>query len=178
MSDLSPQARSAVLKALLDRVKEVYDAGRDGADDRLRKLYESDGVMKLEVRVPGVPVPVAEVTLTPPEASVAVDQTARLAWVKRHHPTEVEVETVKTERVRPAFVKTLEARLKVDDEGVVFDPETGERIDWLRSVPAPPPKTTMTFKPNGRDLIAGAYASGVLSLPDLLALPAGEVDRG
>lgn len=161
--------QAAVLKVLLDTVKAAYEGVRGPADDRLRDLYEQDGVLSVEVRITGYPTSVAKVTLSPGEAAVAVDQAARLAWCKLRYPEEVETETITTERVRPAFVKVLDSRLKVDDDGVVLDPETGEMIEWARRVPAGPPKSTMTFAPGGRDAIAEAYRRGVLSLPELLA---------
>lgn len=165
---MNPQTRSAVAKALLDLVKDAYEKTRGPADERLRTLYEEEGVLSTEARIPGYPLAVAKMTLTPSEAAVAVDQAARLEWFRKNLPDEVE--TVTTEQVRPATAKVVMERLKVDDEGNVFDPETGQVIEWARLVPAGPPKTTMTFTPTGRAAIAAAYREGRLPLGELLAL--------
>lgn len=167
MDALTPACRAAVLKALLDEVGAAYKAARDGGDDQLRQLNAQAGADRLEIRVPGVDAPVARLSLSSEATkSVAVNEEAMLAWARTRHPEEVQT----IEQVRPAFRTALLDRLVMDADGVVTDPATGERIDWVRPVPAGPRQIRLTFLRRGREAIAEAYRSGGLVLGEVLAL--------
>lgn len=166
MSVLSAAGRAAVLKALADEVTAAYKQARGDGDEQLRHLHLEAGADRLEVRVPGVTQPVARLSLVPAKPSAAVCEEALLAWCRTRYPDEVQT----VEQVRASFRQALLERLVIDEDGVVSDPVTGERIDWLRPVPAGPGHTTMTFTRTGREAIADAYRTGALSLPEVLAL--------
>ncbi|SCG15550.1 hypothetical protein GA0070610_1784 [Micromonospora echinofusca] len=174
MSEIRQESmRAAVLKALMDEVKKVYDAARAEADGRLIELNRAIGVKTIEVRLPGYDQPVAQVTLSEPKTGYVVDEAGFLAWCKQEHPSEVQVTTpAPVESVRPAWRKALLGRMKVEPDGTVVDGETGRVLDFVEVAEPPPPSTTLTFKKGGREEVARAYRDGRLALPDLLALPA------
>ncbi|MET8352621.1 hypothetical protein [Micromonospora sp. NPDC005206] len=174
MSEIRQEAmRAAVLKALMDEVKKVYDAARAEADGRLIELNGAIGVKTIEVRLPGYDQPVAQVTLSEPKSGYVVDEAGFLAWCKQEHPSEVAVTTpAPVESVRPAWRKALLGRMKVEQDGTVVDGETGRVLDFVEVAEPPPPSTTLTFKKGGREEVARAYRDGRLALPELLALPA------
>jgi hypothetical protein len=163
--------RAAVLKALMDEVKKVYDAARAEADGRLVELNGALGVKTIEVKLPGYEGAVAQVTLSEPKPGFVVDEAEFLAWCKREHPTEVHVPEP-VEQVRPGWRKALLARLRVEPDGTVVDGETGRVLDFVKVAEPGPPTTTLTFKKGGREEVAAAYRDGRLALPELLALPA------
>ncbi|MFF0467526.1 hypothetical protein ACFYPX_08905 [Micromonospora zamorensis] len=173
MSEIRQEAmRAAVLKALMDEVKKVYDAARAEADGRLIELNGAIGVKTIEVRLPGYDHPVAQVTLSEPKSGYVVDEAGFLAWCKQEHPSEVGVTTpAPVESVRPAWRKALLGRMKVEQDGTVVDGETGRVLDFVKVAEPPPPSTTLTFKRGGREEVARAYRDGRLALPELLALP-------
>ncbi|TDB80963.1 hypothetical protein [Micromonospora sp. KC721] len=165
--------RAAVLKALMDEVKKVYDAARAEADGRLVELNGALGVKTIEVKLPGHDEPVAQVTLSEPKAGFVVDEAGFLDWCKQKHPTEVQTVVAEpVEQVRPGWRKALLARMRVEPDGTVVDGETGRILEFVRVAEPPPPSTTLTFKKGGREEVAAAYRDGRLSLPELLALPA------
>ncbi|MBM0229942.1 hypothetical protein [Micromonospora sp. ATA51] len=167
--------KAAVLKALLDEVRKVYDAAREDADGGLIALNGELGVKTIEVRLPGYDAPVAQVTISEPKTGYVVDEAGLLAWCKQEHPSEVAVTTpAPVESVRPAWRKALLARMKVEPDGTVVDGETGRILDFVEVAEPPPPSTTLTFKKGGREEVAAAYRDGRLALPELLALPAAE----
>lgn len=173
MSDVRQAAmRAAVLKALLDEVRKVYDAARAEADGGLVQLNGELGVTTIEVRLPGYDQPVAQVSLSAPKTGYVIDEAGFLAYCKREHPSEVEVTTPQpVESVRPAWRKALLGRMLVEEDGAVVDRETGRVLEFVEVVEPGPPSTTMTFKKGGREEVARAYRDGRLALPDLLALP-------
>lgn len=176
MSDVQQQAMlAAVLKALLDEVRKVYDVARAEADDSLVKLNDQLGVKTIEVRLPGYDGAVAQVTLSEPKTGFVVDEAGFLAYCKAEHPTEVQATVPEpVESVRPGWRKALLARMKVEPDGTVVDGQTGRILDFVKVAEPPPPSTTLTFKKGGREEVAAAYRDGRLALPDLLALPAAE----
>ncbi|MFI7283077.1 hypothetical protein ACIBOV_22735 [Micromonospora chersina] len=165
--------RAAVLKALMDEVRKVYDAARAEADGRLVELNGALGVKTIEVKLAGYDSPVAQVTLSEPKPGFVVEEAGFLAWCKEEHPSEVQVTVPEpVEQVRPAWRKALLARMRVEQDGAVVDGETGRVLDFVKVAEAPPPSTTLTFKKGGREEVARAYRDGRLALPELLALPA------
>jgi hypothetical protein len=162
--------RAAVLKVLIDKISKVHKADRQVVDDELRELYAGKHkVTRVDVELPGCSAAVAEISLltSDDEAAVAVDQAARLAWVKRNHPDEV----VTVEQVRESFAKAIMGKLKYDAEvDAIVHEDTQEVIEWARVVPKGPPTARMTFKPNGAAAIEAAYREGRLPLGELLAL--------
>lgn len=173
MTELSAAARAAVLKALMDRIKKAYDEARAEADDQLRKAYTSLSASRMDVVLPGVGK-VAKMTLSVPDASVALDQPKLLAWVKRHAPEQVRKRIETTEFVDAAYVKSLLARLQFDDDADVLslggDPDeagTGDVVTWARIVPSGRGSTTLTFETGARSLIEESWRRGDL-LPQLM----------
>ena len=171
--------RVAVLKALQDALRTEYDTARADVDDALRALHQSLGVTQMEVRLPGHPGPVAQITLSASKPVFRVNDAAFLAWCQAHHPTEVETITA----IRPVWRKTLLARVEAAADGRVLDGKTGQVLDFLTVVESGPPGTTLTFKTGGRDEVARACGDGRFNLADVLppaerqrALPA--VDDG
>ena len=156
--------RVAVLKALQDALRTEYDTARADVDDALRALHQSLGVTQMEVRLPGHPGPVAQITLSVSKPVFRVDEAAFLAWCQAHHPTEVETVTA----VRPVWRKALLARIEATDDGRVLDGKTGRVLDFLTAVEPGPPGTTLTFKTGGRDEVARACGDGRFSLTDVL----------
>ncbi|MDG4796972.1 hypothetical protein [Micromonospora sp. WMMD1082] len=174
MSDVQQRAmRAAVLKALMDEVKKVYDAVRADADSGLFDLHRALGVTTIEVRLPGYDGAVAQVTLSLPKAGFVVEEAGFLAYCKAEHPTEVQATVPKpVESVRAAFRKALLGRLRVERDGTVVDGETGRVLDFVEIAEPGPPSTTLSFRKGGREEVAAAYRDGRLALPELLALPA------
>lgn len=165
--------RAAVLKALIDEVKRVYDAARAETNGLLIELNGAIGVKTIEVRLPGYDQPVAQVTLSEPKTGFVVDEAGFLAWCKQEHPSEVTVTNpVPVESVRPGWRKALLARMEVEQDGTVVDGTTGRVLDFVEVAEPPPPSTTLTFKRGGREEVARAYLDGRLALPELLSLPA------
>ncbi|WFE47639.1 hypothetical protein [Verrucosispora sp. WMMD1129] len=165
--------RAAVLKALMDEVKKVYDVARAEADGRLVELNAALGVKTIEVRLPGYDGPVAQVTLSEPKAGFVVEESGFLAYCKAEHPTEVQATVPEpVESVRPAFRKALLGRLRIEEDGTVVDGATGRILDFVEVAQPGRPSTTLTFKKGGREEVAAAYRDGRLALPELLALPA------
>ncbi|OJF15379.1 hypothetical protein [Couchioplanes caeruleus] len=160
--------RAAVLKALLDEVKKAYDAARAQADTALLHLHSTVGVRTVEVRLPGAIAPIAQITVPEASAGLRVDEQALLDYCAREHPGEIEQIPAK-KVVRPAWRKTLLARLSVEPDGTVVDSATGRVLDFIEVRPAAAPmSTTMTFKDHGRDTVAASHREGRLSLPELL----------
>ncbi|MEU0151492.1 hypothetical protein [Micromonospora fulviviridis] len=173
MSVQQAAMRAAVLKALMDEVRKVYDLARAEADGQLVELNGELGVTTVQVKLPGYDGAVAQVTLSEPKTGFVVDEAGFLAWCKQEHPSEVTVTTpAPVESVRPAWRKALLGRMKVEQDGTVVDGETGRVLDFVEVAEPPPPSTTLTFKKGGREEVARAYRDGRLALPELLALPA------
>jgi hypothetical protein len=160
--------RAAVLKVLAELVKGAYEEARAEADGELADLNGSLGVATVELKLPTGDT-IAQLTQSQSKQKVDVDERQLLAYCKREYPTEVEA----VESVRPAFRKALLGRLEVVD-GKAVDPRTGVVLEFVTVTPPGPGGTTLTFKTAGRDRVAAAYREGVLTLPDLLALPAAE----
>lgn len=93
--------------------------------------------------------------------AVITDQAAFLAWVKEHHPTEVEV----VESVNDAYVKSLKT---VD--GVVIDKD-GLPVDGMEVVTGKPSLSVRSEK-NALDLVQQLIDEGRVTLDAIKELPA------
>jgi hypothetical protein len=154
-----------VLKVLSGEVKAADETLRAAARGT---LAPGD---KTTARLPdGQWIRGAKVLMTDPDAKIQVtDEKALLAWVKANRPTEWET----VEQVRPAWVKSMAS----DVLGPVCDPGTGETIPGLEVIPGKPYIST-SITDEAADALRGAWRSGAISLPDLLALPAQPAPEG
>jgi len=152
---VNPTATLALCKWLKDRIKDwETEAKRDlGLLPGERKAAVVDGTV------------LGHVTMAKGRKTARVaNEAAVLAWVKAHHPTEVEV----SEQVRPAFLKALldDAAKKgafIDSDGVVID----GLIEVVEGDPYPISKLD-----DDADLaIAGLLGRGALGVNGLKALP-------
>lgn len=146
--------RLAVLQALADRIKQVNDGTRDELLGRMNEV----GAEKARAELPdGTRVASVTVAGAGKKAKAKVtDPAAFLAHVKATRPDEV-VETVR-DSYRRALLDQAETN--------------GEDIPGVELVD-PAPYLSCRPAKDGKDAIAAAWASGALSLPDVLALPAG-----
>lgn len=154
---MNPTATLALCKWLKDRIKDwEAEAKRDlGLLPGERKAAVVDGTV------------LGHVTMAKGRKTArVVNEAAVLAYVKAHHPTEIEY--VALEQVRPAFLKTLldDAVKKgafVDADGVVID----GLIEVVEGAPYPVSKLA-----DDADLaIAGLLGRGALGVNGLRALP-------
>jgi hypothetical protein len=174
VSDVQQQAmRAAVLKALMDEVRKVYDVARAEADGGLFELNGELGVTTVQVKLPGGEQAIAQITVSEPKTGYVIDEAGFVGWCKVEHPSEVQTTLpAPVDSVRPAWRKALLTRLKVEPDGAVVDGETGRVLDFVKVAEPSAPSTTLTFKKGGREEVARAYRDGRLALPELLALPA------
>lgn len=151
---MNPTATLLLCKWLKDRV-------RDWEAEAKRVLELLPGERKAAV-VDGAVLGHVSMAKGRRTARVA-NEDALLAYVKAHHPTEIEVE----ERVRPAFLKQLlDATVKrgafLDSDGVVID----GLIDVVEGEPYPISKTTE----DADIVIAGLLQRGALGANGLKEL--------
>ena len=154
MSDLKMLAvRVAVLKALVEKVTAVDQQARA---ELLEAMLDA-GAEKATAELPDG-AKVSSVSLVGGDKVTArvVDDAAFLAWVKKNRPDEVE------EKVRASYRKVvLEDIAKTGEE--VPGVELGTSSTYLSN----------RFKPGGKEAIEAAFTKGALTLPEVLALPAG-----
>lgn len=152
---MNPTATLALCKWLKDRIK-------DWEGEAKRELGLLPGERKAAV-VDGTVL--GHVTMAKGRKTARVaNEAAVLAWVKAHHPSEVEV----TEQVRPAFLKALldDAAKKgafIDSDGVV--------IDGLITVVEGEPYPMSKLADDADISIAGLLGRGALGVNGLKALP-------
>lgn len=154
MSRRDTATRLILSRVVRDRLADADKAIRGQA----RTDFDMPGVR--EIGVIG-DEQVGAVQLTKPrEAWTVTDPAALLAWVKANAPDEV----VTTEAVRSSYVQALLARAKED--GVAVDRVSGEQIPGIECRTSAP---TLTVKPSedAAQIIAQAFADGVLTLDDL-----------
>ena len=154
MSDLKALAvRVAVLKALVDKVTAVDQAARV---DLLTAMLDS-GAEKATAELPDG-TKVSSVSLCGGDKATArvVDDAAFFAWVKANRPDEIE------EKVRASYRKAV-----LDDLA-----KTGEEVPGVE-LGTSTPYVSNRFKTGGKAAIEQAWAQGALTLPEVLALPAG-----
>lgn len=154
---MNPTATLALCKWLKDRIKDwEAEAKRDlGLLPGERKAAVVDGTV------------LGHVTMAKGRKTARVaNEAAVLAYVKAHHPTEIEY--VALEQVRPAFLKALldDAAKKgafIDSDGVVID----GLIEVVEGSPYP-----MSKLADDADIaIAGLLGRGGLGVNGIRALP-------
>lgn len=154
MSDLKALTfRVAILKALADT---VTGAAQQARGDLLTAMVAA-GAEKATAELPDG-TKVASVSLCGGDKATArvVDDAAFLAWVKANRPDEIE------EKVRESYRKAvLDGITKTGEE--VPGVELGTSTAYVSN----------RFKAGGKDAIAQAWAKGALTMPQVLALPAG-----
>lgn len=138
-------SRVAVLTHLSKMVEGFLAVHRARLSEALGGLHHSVGVSQCEAKLG--PTTVAKISWTKPKKLVVLNEQQRVAWVKRHHPTEI------VETVRASFDPV--SRFHVDPDGTVVDPVTGEVITWV-GLPAGGGYPTCRFTPGGRESIAYA----------------------
>ena len=155
--------RTAVLKTLADDVEAALKDGKTV----LEALMDGMGVKSLTAKLPDG-TEVGTVTRAGGKTSPRITDPGKfLAWVSEVHPSETEVV------VRDGYRKVLlESMAKA---GRAVDPHTGEAVPGVEFA-----ETTaylsVTFARGdvpGREHIRRAWRDGVISVPDMLALPAG-----
>lgn len=151
---------TAVLKVLGDLVIAEKNAERDQV---AAILAPGD---RLTPRLPdGTAVPGARVRVDPGKVSLnVVDERALLAWLAKHHPTEVET----VQRARPAWLEKIRSTVRID--GPVPD-ANGEPIPGL-DAKIGDPYTVVTADDDAAAALIDAWRAGALpGLPGLPALP-------
>lgn len=154
MSRRDTATRLLLSRVVRDRLSEADKAIREQA----REDFDVPGVR--DIGVIG-DEQIGSVQLTKGrEAWTVTDPAALLAWVKANASDEV----VTVETVRSSYVQALLARAKAD--GVAVDAFTGEQIPGIDCRTSEP---TLTVKPSSdaQQVIAQAFADGLLSLDDL-----------
>lgn len=112
---MKPQERVAVLSAIKSALGEQIDIAKD----------ETMALAK-EVGVKTFTTPFGQVTVSSPQPGMAFEAKAFMAWVRKHHPTEIE--TIK--RVRPAFESAMRGRIVAQGSEFV-DKKTGEVLKFV-----------------------------------------------
>lgn len=163
-AEVSPALRIATLKTLSDAVSGPLTGGKA---DLLAEMRAGD-IEKVTARLPdGTKVASLPVCGGEPSPRVT-DHAAFLKWVLANRPGEIE------QVVRDSYVKAVLAEAK--RAGRPVDPKSGEIIPGIEFAPTTPYVSVNFTKDGigGRELIARAWRDGAISLPELLALPAGE----
>lgn len=169
----------ASLKALLDAVKERYDAARAVVQQALDTQQQETGGTRFDATIPGpdgVPVKVGTVSLSSGSAAAQVtDAEAFEAWVRERYESEVTVRLVR--EVRAAWKTDLLARATA--AGAAVDTETGEAIPGVEMRAARSRTHSVRFAKDGRALVGEAWRAQRLGnvLPALAPAPA-DADGG
>ena len=142
-------ARLVVAKVVADRLKKYQEEIRGRVEQQLVPGERVKAVL------PGG-TPVGNVQLTEEATRVSVDPTEVLAWVKQHHPEEI------NEHVNEAYMHHLVELAK--KYGHAFDKETGEVIPGIERYNGSP-SFRVTPSTDGRAHIESKYA-GLVELPD------------
>ncbi|MFF3353353.1 hypothetical protein ACFYWN_12010 [Streptomyces sp. NPDC002917] len=166
--------REAVLKALLDEVKEAYEAARTDVQYLLDRQEQATGARQFGAALPdGTKLGTVSLTGGSP-AAVVTDDEAFTAWAREAFPAEARTRIVKD--IQPAFVKRLLAEMTAAETTQVCNPETGE----VHDVPGVQIKATrarshsVRFTKTGRELVADAWRTGALAPLILPALAPAE----
>lgn len=148
--------RLVTFEALMSALKARGVELRAEVTDDVLALYLDAGSDRLAVDE-------GTVSLVKPQDTIRVrDEAALVAFVEANYPTEVTTTTV----VRPAFRSALTGRMKPLG-GQVYDPTTGEVVDWAEVVPAAAP-SSIQVRPNAaaKELAADLIRT---RLPELAA---------
>lgn len=160
--------RAAVLKTLADDIETAIKGGKTG----LKEVMTGLGIKSLTARLPDGRE-VATLTLAGGNETPKITDEGRfLAWVQKAHPTETEV------IVRPDYAKNLLEQMA--KAGRPVDPRTGETVPGVE-FEATTAYVAVSFAKgdiDGREHVRRAHRDGVITLPDLLALPAAPEGAG
>ncbi|MFM9777054.1 hypothetical protein [Streptomyces scabiei] len=171
MSLKDAATREAVLKTLLDAVKQEYDAARAETQTLLDAASEETGTRQVAVGIPDGP-DIATVSLSSGEAAAKVTDTdAFTAWVRENYESEIKRQLVTT--VQPAFEKKLLAEVTAIGTGEWADANgVLHEVPGVAMAPARARTHSVRFKKDGRDQVMEAWRSGRLNgvvLPELTA---------
>jgi hypothetical protein len=142
-------ARLVVAKVVMDRLKKYQEEIRERVQPQLVPGERIKAVL------PGG-TPVGNVQLTEEAKHIRCDIVQVTAWVKKHHPEEIQ------ENVSDAYLTHLFNLAK--RYGHAFDKETGEVIPGIELEPGSP-SFRVTPSTDGRVHIENTYA-GIGELPD------------
>lgn len=159
-----------LLKAIADSVDDHMKKVRAGHFEVLKAVYDEDGTKAFSVNLADG-TKVANVTLPEGKAFFEVsDQVAFLDWAKANLPDAIETVVVPPipemtfEQVDTAKVNAYLKNLTHGDEGIAFDPKTGEIVDGVTYRPAGRPKNfTVTYVGEGRERVIDAWRTGQLA---------------
>ncbi|WP_060886206.1 hypothetical protein [Streptomyces caniscabiei] len=171
MSLKDAATREAVLKTLLDAVKQEYDAARAETQTLLDAASEETGTRQVAVGIPDGP-DIATVSLSVGEAAAKVtDLDAFTAWVRENYESEIKRQLVTT--VQPAFEKKLLAEVTAIGTGEWADANgVLHEVPGVAMAPARARTHSVRFKKDGRDQVMQAWRAGRLNgvvLPELTA---------
>lgn len=156
---------------------ELSANARTELDDALLKRYAAEKVKSAEVHMDGEAA-VAWSVVQPQAKIIVGDADALSSYIEEHHPTEITWEHLPV--ISPAFRSALLKRAKWDKANqVVVDPQTGQVIEGLSYVPAPPPSSITTkWKPDGKSAVFESLRAGAMAplLASALELPAGTTE--
>lgn len=169
----------ASLKALLDAVKEQYDAARAIVQTALDTQQRETGGTRFDAMIPGPdgePVKIGTVSLSSGSAAAQVTDAAEFtAWVRERYGSEVTPRL--TFEVRDAWRADLLARATA--AGAAVDTETGEAIPGVEMRAARSRTHSVRFGKDGRAQVGEAWRARRLGsvLPALAPAPA-DADGG
>lgn len=168
--------REAVLKALLEEVKEAYEGARTDVQHLLDRQEQATGARQFAAALPDG-TKVGTVSLTGGErAAQIVDEDAFTAWAREAYPAEAVTRIVKT--VRATFTARVLDEMTAAGAARIADPDTGElhdvpgveiRPSRARSHSVRFSRKSKTNPRDGRELVGEAWRSGELAA---LVLPA------
>ncbi|MFE9340837.1 hypothetical protein [Streptomyces sp. NPDC007063] len=175
--------REAILKALLDEMKEAYEEARTDVQHLLDQQEAATGARQFAAALPDG-TKVGTVSLSNPEPKAKItDDDAFTAWVRETYPAESVTRIVKT--VQTSFTAKVLAEMTAAGVARVVDEETGE----VHDVPGVEIKATRSrthsvrFSPKsktspggGRGLVGEAWRRGELASLVLPALAPAEAD--
>ncbi|MFE0877285.1 hypothetical protein ACFW4X_20920 [Streptomyces smyrnaeus] len=177
----SATTREAVLKALLDEVKEAYEEARTDVQHLLDQQEKATGARQFAAALPdGTKVGTVSLSGGDPAAQI-VDEDAFTEWAREAYPAEAVTRIVKT--VNAAFTAKLLEEMTA--AGVAADPATGEAVPGVEIKATRRRSHSVRFSPKsktnpggGRALVGEAWRRGELASLVLPALaPAESNDR-
>ncbi|MFF2650551.1 hypothetical protein [Streptomyces sp. NPDC058045] len=165
-------AREAVLKTLLDEVKDAYNTARGETQQLLNAAAAETGTRQVAVDLSGVG-DIATVSLSSGSAEARVsDLEAFTAWVRENYSTEIERKFVTS--VRQAFTDRVLGAMTAAGGTEWADPETGviHEVPGVTIAPARSRTHNVRFKKTGRQAVMNAWRTSQLPesvLPQLTA---------